>query len=209
MKILRMTVFTICVGMMAFLSQAQAAYFSVSPTGSFDAKLLNATTINYDVYLNVELADLTNSVLSLAGWDITFEYDNVELTNPTQTNVSPGIISSPGAGLLHSSFLSGDPSTDVSFDLGAHLLGSFAFDIAPPLHLFDGSADFAVLTQEGDLNSDMFLTSNYDILKLPAVLGADVGTAPVPIPGALWLLGSGLVGLVGLRRKRVPALKAS
>ena len=25
---------------------------------------------------------------------------------------------------------------------------------------------------------------------------------PVPIPGAIWLLGSGLVGLVGLRRKR-------
>lgn len=26
--------------------------------------------------------------------------------------------------------------------------------------------------------------------------------APVPVPGALWLLGSGLVGLVGLRRKQ-------
>ena len=24
---------------------------------------------------------------------------------------------------------------------------------------------------------------------------------PVPLPGALWLLGSGLLGLVGLRRK--------
>ncbi|MEW6267228.1 MAG: VPLPA-CTERM sorting domain-containing protein [Thermodesulfobacteriota bacterium] len=27
------------------------------------------------------------------------------------------------------------------------------------------------------------------------------GGAPVPIPGAVWLLGSGLVGLIGLRRK--------
>lgn len=29
-----------------------------------------------------------------------------------------------------------------------------------------------------------------------------VTTAPVPIPGAVWLLGSGLVGLIGARRKK-------
>ena len=26
--------------------------------------------------------------------------------------------------------------------------------------------------------------------------------SPVPIPGALWLLGSGIIGLIGIRRKR-------
>lgn len=30
---------------------------------------------------------------------------------------------------------------------------------------------------------------------------ADVKVSPVPIPGAVWLLGSGLLGLLGLRRK--------
>ena len=29
----------------------------------------------------------------------------------------------------------------------------------------------------------------------------DISVNPVPIPGAVWLLGSGLVGLAGLRRK--------
>jgi len=33
----------------------------------------------------------------------------------------------------------------------------------------------------------------------------DVSVTPVPIPGALWLLGSGLFGLVGLRRKLAKA----
>lgn len=30
----------------------------------------------------------------------------------------------------------------------------------------------------------------------------DIKTSPVPIPGAVWLLGSGLLGLAGLRRRR-------
>lgn len=37
----------------------------------------------------------------------------------------------------------------------------------------------------------------------PMTIRGGVGDAPpVPIPGAVWLLGSGLLGLVGLRRKR-------
>ncbi|QJB58307.1 VPLPA-CTERM sorting domain-containing protein [Pseudodesulfovibrio sp. zrk46] len=35
-----------------------------------------------------------------------------------------------------------------------------------------------------------------------AVSGTFDKTSPTPIPGAVWLLGSGLVGLVGFRRKR-------
>jgi hypothetical protein len=32
--------------------------------------------------------------------------------------------------------------------------------------------------------------------------GYDIGLNPVPIPGAVWLLGSGLLGLIGIRRKK-------
>lgn len=34
-----------------------------------------------------------------------------------------------------------------------------------------------------------------------AEIDAVVDTAPVPIPGAVWLLGSGLIGMVGMRKK--------
>ena len=44
----------------------------------------------------------------------------------------------------------------------------------------------------------------FDLLSRYSVVTLDNLTyAPTPIPGAIWLLGSGLVGLVGLRRKFV------
>jgi len=34
-----------------------------------------------------------------------------------------------------------------------------------------------------------------------AEIDAVADVAPVPIPGAIWLLGSGLIGMVGMRKK--------
>ena len=50
-------------------------------------------------------------------------------------------------------------------------------------------------------------TNKNDELRAWAVHSGDVGAvAPVPIPAAVWLLGSGLVGLLGLARPRRLAL---
>lgn len=45
-------------------------------------------------------------------------------------------------------------------------------------------------------------SNNYNYSEQPAwaVHDGDVGS-PVPLPGAIWLLGSGLIGIVGIRRK--------
>ena len=40
-----------------------------------------------------------------------------------------------------------------------------------------------------------------DAFTSSSLLSGDVTNTPVPIPGAVWLLGSGLAGLVGIRRK--------
>jgi len=42
--------------------------------------------------------------------------------------------------------------------------------------------------------------NKYNTLSTWAVRDGD--SAPVPIPGAVWLLGSGIVGLIGLKRRR-------
>jgi hypothetical protein len=38
-------------------------------------------------------------------------------------------------------------------------------------------------------------------IDFSAVVSAQSEVATVPVPGAVWLLGSGLIGLYGIRRK--------
>jgi len=71
--------------------------------------------------------------------------------------------------------------------LGIPLLGS-EIGIGADISL-DDSGDFGLRFGPHNLNGDTTL-GNFSIY-----------VDPVPIPGAIWLLGSGFIGLVGLRRK--------
>ena len=42
---------------------------------------------------------------------------------------------------------------------------------------------------------------NFDITTADPAAMVSVNAAPVPVPAAVWLLGSGLIGLIGIRRK--------
>ncbi|PQP33026.1 hypothetical protein C6A36_01360 [Desulfobacteraceae bacterium SEEP-SAG10] len=72
---------------------------------------------------------------------------------------------------------------DVSFDLYTYTNG-----YGPYIH--DGSTgQSGTVSLEADFYNSLHLT------------GVEGGLAIVPIPGAVWLLGSGLIGIVGVRRK--------
>ena len=49
-------------------------------------------------------------------------------------------------------------------------------------------------------HGDQFATEKFDGLLAWAVQSGDVSA--VPIPGAVWLFGSGLIGLLGLARRK-------
>ena len=79
----------------------------------------------------------------------------------------------------------------------------------------DNSLDYIVdewtwvdLTSLGNVVGLEFTLSSSDVgeygMNTPGYFAMDNlnGVAPVPIPGAVWLMGSGLVGLIGWRRRR-------
>lgn len=175
------------------LSEARAAFLSVSPTGSFDAQA--ATSITYDLFFNVEAAES----FSFIGWDLDLQYDTAELANWAPSNVLAGsILPTLAPDTLNFNFFSLSPLTDVNLTSpGAYQLASLTFDILSPVQLFDGQADFSVLSQIG---TDKGFASLTGLTQLGGAAGADVGA--VPVPGAVWLLGSGLAGLLGMRRKK-------
>lgn len=48
-------------------------------------------------------------------------------------------------------------------------------------------------------------TSNsYNSFQILPVRSGDVGASSVPIPGAIWLFGAGLIGLLGIKRRQNP-----
>ena len=70
------------------------------------------------------------------------------------------------------------------------------------LDIIDTSQGFFIeYFSNGAPTKDAFDTIHFS-LNPGALLGITAVTAsPTPIPGAIWILGSGLVGLVGIRRK--------
>ena len=70
--------------------------------------------------------------------------------------------------------------------------------------------NFYALTTAGTTKSspaEVFILNKLTLAK-DGTLSAAAGTAPVPLPAAVWLLGSGLLGLFGVGRRRNAATAA-
>ena len=69
-----------------------------------------------------------------------------------------------------------------------------------PYGAYEGNVNLGFQIFDASLNPETF---SFYVSK-DTIGSGDVENTPVPIPGAAWLLGAGLIGLVGIRRRMLP-----
>ena len=166
--------------------------------------------------LNLNVSDET---IDLMAYQFEFKYDSNELEYSGYTNnnpfnsvfMDPNAFSNNSEGTLDSFMvlvISPFGAHSASVNSGAYTIGTFTFDIKENA-IADEESDFGF-----DYNDNMFAltvnNTNYsansgESLETITAIGSgnfDVTSASaVPIPTALLLMGAGLLGVAGLRRK--------
>jgi hypothetical protein len=100
-------------------------------------------------------------------------------SNPPTSTTSPFVTQYPNAWVTYNllPLLQGSMLTDGVLSIAIHPTGSLTG------------------------NQNVFASSEASDSALRPYLSVTTAAAPVPIPAAVWLFGSGLVGLIGLRRR--------
>ena len=211
----RLTVLTtIAIAFLFLASAAGAATISVGPTGNYG--MFPGDTVNFDVYFT---ADADGDVLS--GATLSLGYDAVELNflsydTPLGWEEIFGLVQDVtlGSGSYLANYNQNYPWGGNPIDVGADQsisLGTFTFEATGDL-IADGLHDLWIVdavtvpdatAPQGERTYFSTISFNNSFgepaLDMLTAQGADV--APVPVPAAVWLLGSGLFGLIGIRRK--------
>ncbi|NOS80330.1 MAG: hypothetical protein HOP32_01960 [Nitrospira sp.] len=188
----------------AIVTQLDITGGSISLNFGSLGNLAGPITANGQIFMNqfqpppavfdpVTIGHLTFSIFTGSGGTLNLPAPTAQTSGATMTadlqSLFAGVTSSGWAGLLTS------PSTPLtaSLNIGGSATGSFndltnVFDVSWT-HQFTGIP---------------FLTSGTFSLQGTAQLGG-AQAAPVPLPGAVFLFGSGLIGLIGWARHKLSA----
>ena len=91
-------------------------------------------------------------------------------------------------------------SPDLTFDNGTPVFLDFFLSEIPELPVGTNTID---ITEPGVTYIDLW--DGFSSTNLTPVVGGfetDVYVNPVPVPAAVWLFGSGLIGLIGIARRK-------
>ena len=174
---------------------------------------------------NVDLSGQLNFNVSVAGDQVTFTVNNAvgipsavteiyldDNASVLKTSNNPPVIVNTGG----ASFVPGATPANLpggeNINFSANVMFSSQADTPPPREGLNSSGKYVSLTyylQQGkDLSSVVTALQNQSLrlgLHVTSISGGSPATSDsyvsTPIPAAVWLLGSGLVGLFGVRRR--------
>lgn len=197
MKKKSLFVITALLASVFFSGTAMAAFFINITTDYSEGD----SQITFDLNINVEDASIEWS-----NYEFVFSYDSTELTYDSYThNLPTGFIEfmapSDADGTLYSFVGYAFGGSNATIDVGTFTLGSFTFDVTDAVA--DGVTDFNFLYS--DIMFGFTVDGvEYNTAELRATVCVDHYTdvASVPLPGGIWLLGSGIAGLACARRKK-------
>jgi hypothetical protein len=184
-------------------SMAMAATISINPTGELYALPGEEITFTVDFEADPAVAfgdayafniGFDVAELSLVGW--TNDLPGVDWGDFGTPEVGEGRIDNFNGYLVF--------GADLPM-IGDVQLATVTFNLLPSASI-DGSPDVWFinepgLTTIGYIDPGSTMPTYHEVADITGHEGADV--AAVPIPAAVWLLGSGLLGLVGIRRRAI------
>ncbi|MAT65100.1 MAG: hypothetical protein CMN57_05610 [Gammaproteobacteria bacterium] len=145
-----------------------------------------AALVNFEVTGNVVVVDASNIFNLSGGGTITASgvFDD-------------SVLAAGGSGTIYFA----DPGNSISFNVGSKTYSDF--DLVAEYMTLSSNVLTDLNYSSGDGEFDAYFTYFTGADGLYGEWdGASFTTSPVPVPAAVWLFGSGLLGLVGLARRR-------
>lgn len=198
-----------CLTAIFFCGNAMAGYYAYIDNSNKDNV--------FDIYF------VTDEAVALNGYQLDFGYDSTEMQWTGYTNTTP----QPSSIIANFMGNATESSTGVIFNFNAFSFFGSDFSAAAGTTTKIGTLTFNIYESAvADGQSDLWINSTltaglnmadpnsadgtgytfYRFMEDASLAqygtGLDVGSSPVPVPGTGLLLGSTLLGLVGLRRKR-------